>query len=131
MKAEVVDREVVYVTPRCRDRHRCARPISPWKPESEPEAPETDDDGAEVTTLTPKVAGTNTSEPRLPRPHGRRIVDGASRAYDSTADCCASASSSSARPSTTRSPTDLRPDALLESEDPDKDINLYINSPGV
>ena len=67
-----------------------------------------------------------------PRPHrdrrGRLAATGRST---STRSCSASASSSSARRSTTRSPTSIIAQMLfLEAQNPERDISLYINSPG-
>jgi ATP-dependent Clp protease protease subunit len=53
------------------------------------------------------------------------------RAFDIYSRCSTSESSSSERPSTTRSPNLIIAQLLhLESEDPDKDVSIYINSPG-
>ena len=65
--------------------------------------------------------------PHRPRP----VAPGATGPSTSSRCCSGSASCSSARRSTTRSPTCIVAEILyLEAQDPDKDIQLYINSPG-
>ena len=75
---------------------------------------------------TARVAG------HAPGPHGRSSAPRAvSASTTSSRGCSTSASSSSASRSTTRSPTSIVAQLLhLESADPDKDISIYINSPG-
>ena len=69
---------------------------------------------------------------QLPGPDGHRADQPrASGPSTSTRGCSRTASSSWARRSTTPSPTSIIAQLLhLESEDPDKDIIIYINSPG-
>ena len=65
----------------------------------------------------------------VPTSSSRRV--GASGRTTSTANCSRRTSSSCRRLSTTRLPASCAAQLIhLESENPDKDINIYINSPG-
>ena len=92
-------------------------------------------DPAATTTITPPPTKRRTPDRarlQLPRPQRRRADEpGRAGLRPLLAAAQGATSSSSARRSTTRSPTSICAQMLhLESENPDKDINIYINCPG-